>query len=81
MHFNSYDEWNNHKQVKYKDTFEVLRKIIQGCNGSMDDAIASSLNMICRDVHAEAGTFWFYSKFGDGLILSLIHISEPTRHQ
>ena len=68
MHFNSYDEWNNHKQAKYKDTFNVLRKIIQGSNGSMDDAIASSLNMICRDVHAEAGTFWFYSKFGDGLI-------------
>lgn len=68
MRYNSMDEWNLHKQQKYSETFEVLKKIIQQCNGSMDDAIASSLNMVCRDVHAEAGTFWFYSKFGDGLI-------------
>ena len=60
--------WDAMKDTKYRRTLEDLRKVIHNAHGNLNEAISAVLNMTCTAVHAEAGTFWFYSRFGDGLI-------------
>lgn len=68
MRYSSMEEWKIAREAKYKNTIQELKNILQNSDGSMEHAIELSLNMVCHDVKAEAGTFWFYSKYGDGLI-------------
>lgn len=68
MDFETMEIWDAMKQTKYNRTLEELRRVIRNAQGNLDEAISAVLNMTCSAVHAEAGTFWFYSRFGDGLI-------------
>lgn len=56
------------KQTKYKRTFEYLHNMLEKVQGDMTKAMELSLSVMCDTVHAEAGTLWFYSKYGDGMI-------------
>jgi len=68
VRYESMEIWDAMKQVKYQRTLEDLKKVIRNSHGDMNEAISSALNMVCLAVHAQVGTFWFYSRFGDGLI-------------
>lgn len=68
MIFETMEIWDAMKDAKYRRTLEELQKVIGNAHGSLDEAIAAALDMACSAVHAEAGTFWFYSRFGDGMI-------------
>ena len=68
MNFESMEIWEAMKGTKYRRTLDELNKVIHNAHGNLNDAISAALNMTCAAVHAEAGTFWFYSRFGDGLI-------------
>lgn len=68
MIFETMEIWDAMKDVKYQRTLEDLQKVIRNAHGSLNEAISAALNMACTAVHAEAGTFWFYSRFGDGMI-------------
>lgn len=56
------------KQTKYKRTFEYLHNMLEKVQGDMSKAMELALDVTCNSVHAEAGTLWFYSKYGDGMI-------------
>lgn len=49
-------------------SLECLRGLFYGATHSMREAISLSLNIVCRDTDATAGTFWVYSKYGTGMI-------------
>lgn len=68
MGYESTEVWLAMKQTKYKRTFEYLHNVLRKTHGDMNEAIKLALNIVCDTVHAEAGTFWFYSKYGDGFI-------------
>lgn len=68
MTYETMEIWDAMKQVKYRQTMEQLSLVIRNAHGNMNEAISAALNMVCTAVHAEAGTFWFYSRYGDGLI-------------
>lgn len=68
MGYESTEVWLAMKQTKYKRTFEYLHNALRKANGDMNEAIKLALNVVCDTVHAEAGTFWFFSKYGDGFI-------------
>lgn len=68
MRYSSMEEWKSARDAKYSGTIQKLKDILQNSDGSMEHAIELSLNMVCDDTKAEAGTFWFYSKYGDGMI-------------
>ena len=68
MGYESTEVWLAMKQTKYKRTFEYLHNVLRKTHGDMNEAIKMALNIVCDTVHAEAGTFWFYSKYGDGFI-------------
>lgn len=68
MNLETIEMWDAMKDVKYRRTLEQLREII--CNPQADRtaALTAALNIVASAVHAEAGTFWHYDRFGDGLI-------------
>lgn len=68
MNLETIEMWDAMKDVKYRRTLEQLREII--CNPQADQtaALTAALNIVASAVHAEAGTFWHYDRFGDGLI-------------
>ena len=68
MGYESTELWLAMKQTKYKRTLVFLNSILKKANGDMNEAVKLSLDTVCDAVHAEAGTFWFYSRFGDGMI-------------
>ncbi len=68
MGFETMEMWDAMKIAKYRQTQDNLRKVVRNAQGSLDEAISSALNMVCEAAHAKVGTFWFYSRFGDGLI-------------
>lgn len=68
MGIESEELWNAMKQVKYRETSESITKTILSANGDIDNAIANTLNIVCKAVHSEAGTFWFYNSRSDGFI-------------
>ena len=68
MGYESTEVWLAMKQTKYKRTFDYLHNVLRKTHGDMNEAIKLALNIVCDTVHAEAGTFWFYSKYGDGFI-------------
>ena len=68
MNFESMEIWDAMKETKYRRTMDELSKVIHNARGNLNEAISATLNMTCAAIHAEAGTFWFYSRFGDGLI-------------
>lgn len=68
MNFESMEIWNAMKETKYRRTLDELNKVIHNAHGNLNEAISAALDMTCAAIHAEAGTFWFYSRFGDGLI-------------
>ena len=68
MGYESTELWLAMKQTKYKRTLAFLKQILRKANGDMDEAVRVTLDTVCDAVHAEAGTFWFYSRFGDGMI-------------
>lgn len=70
MGYESIEYSNAMKQAKYRDVFDRLRELLINSHYDMDEAITSTLNLVCDAARAEAGTFWFYSKYGDGLIHS-----------
>lgn len=59
--------------AKEKRVIEPFQKMLTRANGDIDEAITDALNAACNEVHAEAGTFWFYSRFGDGMIHPRAH--------
>lgn len=68
MGFESFEIWSAVKQVKYRETFDTLHDMLLNSHGDVDSAISGVLDVVCKAVHSEAGTFWFYSRTGDGLI-------------
>ena len=68
MGFESFEIWSAVKQVKYRETFDTLHEMLLNSHGDVDNAISAVLDVVCNAVHSEAGTFWFYSRSGDGLI-------------
>ena len=68
MGFESNELWDGMKKTKYQRTFDYLHTILRSTHGDMNEAITVALDTVCEAVHAEAGTFWFFSRFGDGMI-------------
>ena len=68
MNFETMELWDAMRGVKYRRTLEQLGEMLRKAHGSLNEAIEAALNTACKAVHAEAGTFWFYSRFGDGMI-------------
>ena len=68
MGYESTEMWLAMKQTKYKRTLEFLHNVLKQARGDMNEAVKLALDTVCDAVHAEAGTFWFYSRFGDGMI-------------
>lgn len=60
--------WDAMKDVKYRRTLEQLKEIIQNPDADQTAALTAALNIVASAVHAEAGTLWYYDRFGDGLI-------------
>lgn len=59
--------WEAMKGTRYQRVIGELRQSI--CQAEdLDSALVAALNRVVLAVHAEAGTFWFYDKFGDGRI-------------
>ena len=68
MNFETMELWDAMRGVKYRRTLEQLGEMLRKAHGSLNEAIETALSTACKAVHAEAGTFWFYSRFGDGKI-------------
>lgn len=59
--------WDAMKGVHFKRTATALREAMHEVF-SLDGALTEALNIITKTAHAEAGTLWFYDKYGDGRI-------------
>lgn len=59
--------WDAMKQAHYKRTLEELQKAIGNAPDAVQ-AMEAALNQVVEAIHAEAGTFWFFDRFGDDLI-------------
>ncbi len=59
--------WDAMKGVHFKRTAEALRESLKEVF-SLDGALTEALNTITVTAHAEAGTLWFYDKYGDGRV-------------
>ncbi len=68
MSFEALEMWDAMKTVKYRRTLDELQTVLSNAHGNQNEAISAALNMACSAIHAEVGSFWFYSRFGDGLI-------------
>lgn len=68
MSFEALEMWDAMKTVKYRRTLNELQTVLGNAHGNPNEAISAALNMACSAIHAEVGSFWFYSRFGDGLI-------------
>lgn len=59
--------WRAMKGTHYSRILNELKDgIMQAEN--LNDALVIALNKVVSAAHAEAGTFWFFDRFGDGLI-------------
>lgn len=67
MGFEMESMWDAMKQAHYKRTLEDLQQAIDGAVNPTQ-AMENALNQVADAMHAEAGTFWFYDRFGDDLI-------------
>jgi signal transduction protein with GAF and PtsI domain len=61
------DMWHAVKPSYYKRLVGQLKDEIRNAHDAQD-ALTSALNVIVDAIHAEAGTFWFYDRFGDDMI-------------
>lgn len=52
------------KESKFRNSSSELRQLFTSAN-DVDEAIQLSLNVIVNSIRAEAGTFWYYERFGD----------------
>lgn len=68
MNLETIEMWDAMKDVKYRRTLEQLKEIICNPEADQTQALTAALNIVASAVHAEAGTFWYYDRFGDGLI-------------
>lgn len=68
MGFEALEMWDAMKTVKYRRTLSELQTVLGNAHGNPNEAISAALDMACSAIHAEVGSFWFYSRFGDGLI-------------
>lgn len=68
MNLETIEMWDAMKDVKYRRTLEQLKEIIRNPKEDQTAALTAALNIVASAVHAEAGTFWYYDRFGDGLI-------------
>lgn len=68
MSFEALEMWDAMKTVKYRRTLDKVQTVLSNTHGNQNEAISAALNMACSAIHAEVGSFWFYSRFGDGLI-------------
>lgn len=59
--------WDAMKDVHYKRTIERLEDGIRNAT-DLEGALSAALDQVVEAAHAEAGTFWFYDKYGDGRI-------------
>lgn len=59
--------WEAMKDVHYRRTLELLKEEI-GQADCMETALTAALNRMVHVVHAQAGTFWYYDRFGDDRI-------------
>ncbi len=59
--------WDAMKGVHYQRTIEQLERSIESTK-NLEGALTVSLDMVVTAVHAVAGTFWYYDRFGDGRI-------------
>ena len=59
--------WEAMKTVHYKRLTAELERTIQDA-ARVEEAITAALNTVVTAVHAQAGTFWYYDRFGDGRI-------------
>lgn len=55
------------KDVKYQRIMRDLQGKLDG-HLNLSDSLGVALNAVVEAANAEAGTFWFYNKFGDNLI-------------
>lgn len=68
MNYELMELWDSMKDAKYRGTLEEIQRAIDNNNEDVETTVVKVLEMVCQAVHAEAGTFWTYNKFGDGLI-------------
>lgn len=59
--------WDAMKSVHYRRTIEQLERSIRHTK-RLEDALVAALDTVVDVIHAQAGTFWFYDRFGDGRI-------------
>ncbi len=60
--------WDAMKQAHYKRTLEKLENGIKNAVNPKE-AMEAALNEVVEAIHAEAGTFWFFDRFGEFLII------------
>lgn len=68
MNLEAIEMWDAMKDVKYRRTLDQLRGIIQNPDADQAAALTAALDIVASAVHAEAGTYWHYDRYGDGLI-------------
>ncbi len=59
--------WEAMKSSHYQRIMEELQSRLKQTR-DLTEALTVALDKVVQAVHAEAGTFWFYDKFGDGRI-------------
>ena len=63
-----FELWDKMKEAKNKRTINQLKAIIGDASGDLDAVLSVTLDAVEKSIRAEAATFWFYDRFGDGLI-------------
>ena len=59
--------WTAMKESKFRRVSTDLQHMFDEAE-NVDDAIEAALKVLVDSIHAEAGTFWFYNRFGDKTI-------------
>lgn len=65
------DLWDAMKTAKYDSTHDDIQKIIDRNYEDASRTVSLCLDAVCKAVHAAAGSFWFYDKYGMDEIRSL----------
>lgn len=59
--------WGAMKSVHYQRVVSQLERSLKNTT-KLKDALTAALDTVVAAVHAQAGTFWYYDRYGDGRI-------------
>lgn len=59
--------WGAMKSVHYQRVIAQLERSLENTT-QLEDALTAALDTVVAAVHAQAGTFWYFDRYGDGRI-------------